>query len=308
MIFDGWKWKGKHKNFNIFDCEKSKMIKSEFTFRKFFDTFVPGFVVVFGLWYLYKPYINKYFPLIAFDPLQLNDNTAVSNELKLILILIASIFLGIIINHFSDIPVALMYKYKDSKKNALKLTGSDKLKYYFIRCIGVLLILRLFVKNDPRKIAMIRYSNSRRRNIFNSMLSDWCNSNINTMLKNNEEITLHQHICVKIRTLTPFSLKLFDDCYSEVIFASSLQLSNMIIFCLTLVLLLLNLYHDFYDISSQLSLKFIENTNLIFLLGFEFIFLFITTYSVMRSFRHFSNQILTIAFHLYNNSNSKKSV
>lgn len=282
------------------------MIKSEFTFRKFFDTFVPGFVVVFGIWYLYKPYINKYFPLIAFNPLLQNDTTAVSNELKLVLILIASVFLGIVVNHFSDIPVALLYKYKDGKIVS-KETCTDKWKRRCICFCGNCMILRLFVKNDPRKIAMARYSMSRRKNIFNSMLSDWCNSDVNTMLKNDEEIILHQHLCVKIRTLTPFLSKLFNDCYSEVIFASSLQLSNMIIFLLTFFLLLLNLYHDFFDINSQLSLKFIENTSLVFLLVIEFIFLLITTYSVMRSFRHFSNQILTIAFHVYKNSNPKKS-
>lgn len=125
-------------------------IKTDFTIRRFIDTLVPGFIVITSLWYLYRPYINKYFPLIAFAPSQ-EGLFEVSNELKLVLILIASVFTGVIVNHFADVPVALMYKRDDKNNNKDWSTWDYKFKYAIIRFLGHCLLFRFFIWKDPRK-------------------------------------------------------------------------------------------------------------------------------------------------------------
>ncbi len=248
------------------------MIKSDFSLRRFIDTFVPGFVVVIGIWYLYKPYFNKYFPVIAFDPAK--DFFTISNELKLVLILIASVFAGVIVNHFADVPVAFIYKHYNDKEDCFdKLKWLAKLKYKMTSLLGYCLLFRFFISKDPRKKAMDRYAVSARKESFNKMINDWTNTTLSQMKKRNEEVIVHQHICARVRTLTPFSSKLYSDCYAEVIFASALQVSLTILFIATAFLLILNWYHDIFDIESKFSLKFIDNIQLFFLLCSEYILL-----------------------------------
>src|SRR5687767_13391641 len=102
------------------------MFQSDFNFRRFLDTFVPGFIVALSAWYLYKPYINKYFPTIAFD----SSNSDFSNEIKIIGLIVISFFLGILINHFSDITIALLYPdtISGKSKRPLKKAASRAFK------------------------------------------------------------------------------------------------------------------------------------------------------------------------------------
>lgn len=280
------------------------MIKSDFTFRRFIDTFVPGFVVVIGLWYLYKPYFNKYFPVIAYDPANIgptfaNDLFAMSNELKLILVLIASVFIGVIVNHFADLPIACIYKHYEMKANMEGRKYIIKAKAHIISVLGCLLLFRFIISDDPRRPAINRYIKSSRRDSFCSMVHEWTKTTISEMKNKKDEVIVHQHICYRIRTINPFTSKLYDDCYSEVIFASSLQVALIILFIATLLLLGLNIYHDTCDPESELTLNFIANKNLIIILILEYALILVVTYSLVRSFRHFSSKVLAIAYQIY---------
>lgn len=275
------------------------MIKSEFTFRRFLDTFVPGFIVVIAIWYLYKPYINKFFPTIVLDPTPNTNNImAFSSEMKLVVLLIISIFVGILVNHFADIPVAFMYKHPSNKRHNI-------IKHALISFMGRFLIYRFFAMTDPRVVAIDRYMQSKRSGLFNKMLKKWIGSNCSKLKDNDEEkIIIHQHLCTRLRIINPFTEKIYNGCYSEVIFASSTLMSLIIIFISTLILLALNIYHDLYDIASDFSLKFIETRHIILILILEYALLLIMTYSVIRTFRHFSSQIITLTFHVFLKGNN----
>lgn len=146
---------------------------------------------------------------------------------------------------------------------------------------------------------------SKRSGLFNKMLKKWIGSNYAQLKdKDEEKIITHQHLCTRLRITSPFTEKIFNGCYSEVIFASSTLMSLIIIFISTLILLALNIYHDLYDTASDFSLKFIETGHLIFILILEYILLLIMTYSVIRTFRHFSSQIITLAFHVFLKGNN----
>lgn len=265
------------------------MIRSDFNFRRFLDTFVPGFIVGIATWYLFKPIINRYFPTIAFDAV----NADFSNEIKILGLLVISFFLGILINHFSDVTVALIYP------NSI----SEKSKRPFKRIAVLMFGLISWSNNeDPRIYAINRYLHSRRKDNFLLMLQKWAFTTEKFIENNSEEcIVTHQHICTRLRALSPESEKIFTDCIEEVKFSASLLTSITVLFPLTLISLISN--NVFLTLSQpKMDLKFLDNATITTLLILEFILMILLSYSLRRRFRHFSSQILTIALHFFDQS------
>ena len=264
------------------------MLKTDFTFRRFLDTFVPGFILVISTWYLYKPYFNKYFPTIAFD--SSTESDLFSSEIKLAVLLVASIFVGILINHFSDISVALLYPnyYNEKRKRTLKRFA-----------VASFSLLSFDYNDDPRVSSVHRYLTSNRKDIFQKMLKEWAYTDIDKVENTEEAIIAHQHICTRVRTLNLFTEKLFNNCLAEVSFSASILMSLMMLFPITLLLLLLNCLFTSIFPDINFSIKFIDNWVLILILIIEYILMILMTFSLKRRFRHFSSQILTLSIHIF---------
>ena len=95
------------------------MIKSEFTFRRFLDTFVPGFIVVIAIWYLYKPYINKFFPTIVLVENPLKVAPLIQSNLTPVkffhsFILFILVFFVFFLSVMPGSTLNFVYKYNDS--------------------------------------------------------------------------------------------------------------------------------------------------------------------------------------------------
>ena len=258
------------------------MINMSLNFKRFLDTFVPGFILTIFIWYAYRPYINLYFPTIAFDSM----DWTFPHEIKIIILLVLSFFLGILINHFSDITLALLYPNNDSEKS----------KRPFKRLASSFFgIISWSNNDDPRIYSIKRYLRSERKKVMIELLENWCMSN-EELLKSdvNEYIISHQHLCTRLRTLKGESEKICNDSLAEVSFASSLLTSILIIFPLTIIVIFLN---NFSGIDFNMALM--SNSTLIIFLFIEYLLACLFCFSLKRRFRHFSSQIITIAIHFY---------
>jgi len=261
-----------------------------FSFKRFLDTFVPGFMVTIFVWYAYRPYINLYFPSIAFDSADLTF----SNEVKIIFLLVLSFFLGILINHFSDSTLALIYPHNDSEKSKRPF---KRLASFFFGLIS------WNNNDDPRIYSLKRYLKSNRKKVVLELLEDWCMTNEDLLNSDvNEYIISHQHLGVRLRALKSESEKIFNDSLAEVNFAASLLTSMLIIFPLTIIVLVLN---NFSNITTNMA--FMNNSTLIIFLILEYVVSCLFCFSLVRRFRHFSSQIITIAIHFYEESKKMTS-
>jgi len=255
-----------------------------FNFRRLLDTFVPGFIVVISIWYLFKPIINKYFPTIAFDP-EINSNYG---DLKIIILIVLSLFVGIIINHFSDIPISLLFPNQNSEKK----------KRIFKRIAQTLFgIISWNNNDDPRVYSIDRYLNSNRKEIFIKMLKEWGFSDQKKLKNNKEEhIIAHQHISTRLKTLNKLSHSIYKNNLEEVYFSSSLFTAVSVIFFLSIVAYIIN---SFFVENFTSNIKFIKDKTLLGIIVFNYFLLIILSYSLKRRFRHFSSQTLTIALHFF---------
>lgn len=254
---------------------QATMFKTDLTFRRFLDTFVPGFITTIFIWYIIiRPYFNDYFPSIIDES---------STELKIIIILVISIFIGLIINHFSDFAVAFLYPRKNTEKNDRNL---EKMRNYFYYKI----LKREII--DPREKAIIRVLNSSRKEIFIELLQNWIYTNPNRLKRKKEEkIIAHQHICARLRSLNDLSNKEYYAILSEVNFIASLTLSFSLLFFFSLILIIL---YFIPNIDNAIEFKSMLP-----------IFILITLllgsliHALRRRFRLFSNQVIVLAIHFY---------
>lgn len=256
-------------------------MNNKLTFKRLLDTFVPGFIVVFGIWYLFRSYLQKYFPTIAFDA----GNDSFSSELKLIAFLTIVLFFGILINHLSDISIALIYESHDNTK--------DKSLRPFKKTAKSIFGFFVFSKyQDPRVHAIDRYLVSSRKELFTDLIKDWTGIDKEQLESEKEKIVTHQHLCIRLKLISELTEKNLDDAFSEVAFSASLFTAFFMTFFITVIAIIFNY-------TFPIELKIIEVHLLYILLLIEYLICILLNYSLRRRFRHFCSQIVTICLNQY---------
>jgi len=264
------------------------MLTSTLPLRKFLDTFVPGFILQMGIWFLYRPYLLKYFPNFEFH----DSNQNFSAEVNLIVFLMLAISLGMIINHMSDIAVKLNYMSKNHQRRTFNLLERMAKYFFFVFTFGH--------NKDERIETIKRYLSSGRKDTFLKMCSDWAWTDENKMSNAKEIITVHQHICSRIRIVSKQSEAIYEGLFAEVAFVSSLFTTFFLLFMGSLLSIPINYF------STSGKLKHFDLSVILPFLALTYIFCVLFNYSLRRRFRNFCSQAMTIALHIYSQSETDK--
>jgi hypothetical protein len=80
-------------------------VKPDIKFERFLDQFVSGGLVFVGAWYLHRPVLQKYFPIVAGGGVA-GATASVDVDILLLLFALGSITLGVLITHSADLAVA----------------------------------------------------------------------------------------------------------------------------------------------------------------------------------------------------------
>lgn len=259
------------------------MIKPNIPFERFLNIFVPGFVFLFGIWYLNRPFLMKYFPNIASDPTA-GVQGSLSPEIRFLVFIIASICVGMFINHISDIPI--MALVDDSETSAREKKWPRRI----IR--GCFRIFTIILDKDPRRFALERYLSSPRKDKFLKMIKNWAGSNESLLKDPTEAVYVHQHLVLRMLTLSDGSRALTDEKYSQIIFASSLFLAVSLLFPFS-VLALFTSYCVKNIVPIHPLSVFLWFVGIIYLLGLALCF------SLRRRYLHFCLQMVSLALHFH---------
>lgn len=258
------------------------MIKPNISFDRFLSTFMPGGVLVVGIWYLHRPFLLKYFPYVASEVGEGGANVGI----KTLIFIVAATCSGVIINHFADLAiVALVIDGAENEK-------SDRILRKLFR-----LIFRIFsikVEPDPRIKAVNRYLDSDRKEVFLEMMKDWSWTNENKLQLPNEAISSHQHLMTRLNTLSDRSRSIVQETYMhDVLFPTSLFTVLSFLFPVSLLSFLTTSLSASEEIKVHPYPILISLSVIIYFLGV------ISAYSVKRRFRHFCSHLITIALHSY---------
>jgi len=261
------------------------MVNSKFPLRRFLDTFVPGFILQLGIWYLYRPLLLKYFPNIAVfdDP----NNQAFSSEIRLAIFLILAISFGIVINHMSDITIAL--NYLNSEKSNKSINWLKKW------CKKAFYIFTFHKVKDERVETIRRYLHSNRKNEFLKMAEDWAWIKHGNLKQERELIILHQHICSRIRVISNQTESLYQGFFSEVAFAASLFTTFALLLIISLIAIPIYYLSDF-----EKAKHFGLSVHIPFIM-LMYACAVLSNYSLRRRFRQFCSQVITISLHIHAN-------
>ncbi len=259
------------------------MIKPNIPFERFLNIFVPGFVFLFGMWYLNRPFLMKYFPNIASDPTT-GTQGSLSPEIRFLVFIIASICVGMFINHISDIPI--MALVDDAETSARETKWPRR----FIRkCFRIFTII---CDKDHRRFAIERYLISPRKDKFLKMIKHWAGSDESLLKDPAEAVYVHQHLVLRMLTLSDGSRALVDEKYSQIIFASSLFLAVALLFPFSILA-----FFTSYCVKSVVSIHpwwvFLWFVIIIYFLGL------LLCFSLRRRYSHFCLQMVSLALHFH---------
>lgn len=263
------------------------MLKSEITFERILGTFVPGAIFVVGSWYFLRPFLLKYFPYVAGDPV--GPDAVLGKEIKIILFIIGAFSLGLIFNHFSDIFIVALFR--DESLTGKSLRRSRLLFRHVMRLTGN------SFNTDPRTRAVNRYLGSQRKERFLRMMSHWAGTDEKLLEEPGEKVIAHQHIIFRLRVLSEESRKLLYEAWFPVVFSSSIVCSLASLVPVSLVALLT---------STFLSKGFKQYLGIPVILLYLAVIL--STYSLKRQFRHFCQYSLTLAMHFHEISSERDKV
>jgi hypothetical protein len=259
------------------------MIKPNIPFERFLNIFVPGFVFLFGIWYLNRPFLMTYFPHMASD-LTVGPQGSLSSETRVLVFIIASICVGMFINHISDIPImALVDNAETSERDRKWQRRMIRMSFR---------IFTLVHDKDPRRFALERYLFSPRKAKFLKMIETWAGSSESLIKDPTEAVYVHQHLILRMLTLSDSSRVLVDEKYSQITFASSLFLAISLLFPFSIVALFTS-----YGVKNIVPIHplpvFLSFVGITYLIGLALCF------SLRRRYCHFCLQMISLALHFY---------
>lgn len=262
------------------------MIKSTLKIETYFEYLLPGMVFVGGIWYLYRPYISKYFPIISLDEVYAGEGASVL-AIKFVILMAISLAVGLVLKHLADIVLV-----------AIVEDGSESEKASRINRVIFRMLFRLFTLkpiHDPRVHAMARYLESERKALFLKMTERWADSDESKMRSEAEKILVHQHIYAHLRVMSDSSKLLIDELYTDVKYAGTLLLSIALLSMFSLI---------------NIIIKYLQDLEIVLpmvLLIFSWLSGVIIAYAVKRRFRYLCSQVLILGLHMFIIENENKT-
>lgn len=243
-----------------------------FTLRELIVSLVPGFILVGGTWYCHRACIESLFPTVA-----------ASEQLKSLVILLASVSAGVTIHSLSDVPVVLIVGNDRSPPSNNRFGR-------FLKFVGRVFWFRTIA--DPRSEAFNAYLGSLRegRNpMFLRMVHDWAGMTEESLLSLRNTVIAHQHLVAHLRALSPESHLANDELLTPVHYSSSLFIS---VAALIPVLLCVPLTGSFDRLDHPTLL-------VIILAAATYFAAVLLAYVFKRRVRQYFKRILTLALHFY---------
>jgi hypothetical protein len=183
---------------------------------------------------------------------------------------------------FSDLAVALLVRDDaDSEKSRRSLRRA------------VRTLFRLFVyrqEADPRVKAICRYLESPRNSRLDAMVREWAGTEVNAVRLPQEFIACHQHVLARLRAVSRETRDLVEYMYGRVRLSASLFLAFAWLLLIGLLALPAKVMWG------GVSLPFLTG-----LFGCIVVYVgaAVTGHSLVRGFRHFCAQTLTLGMHVH---------
>lgn len=259
------------------------MLKSDVTFDRFVTTFVPGALFVSGAFYMHRPILIKYFPFIAGYATQVPDDT-LGPQARIILFSLAAICMGVIFDQLSDLAViAVVTGEHDAARPCQR-------RRTMARRLNLLFTFKAL--SDARRIVIERYLASNRREAFLKMAKTWAFSDAQEIQEKGRAGIIHQHILLRLRSLSQHHYSLYREIYAPLASAATLYCALAGLFVVSL--------------GSPISALFVTDQIKVYSWG-TYVFFFLsayagvvlTAYNLKRRVRHFFSQSLTLAFHAF---------
>jgi hypothetical protein len=261
------------------------VLKTDITFERFLNTFVPGAVFVFGLFYFHRPLLLKYFPYVAGYSGQIPADT-LGPETRILLFSIAAICVGVMFDQLSDAAIAAVVAVEDDTDRPRRKTRK------IVREMNQFFVFRLVP--DLRELVLERYLSSPRRGPFTRMMKNWglgAEAEVESA-KPEKAAIVHQHILMHLRTLSEHHHALFREMYSPLSSAAALYCSFIALFGCAILAPFSAMY-----VAGDLRVHKIGVY--VFLIVLAYGGAVLTGYNLKRRIRHFFSQAITMALHAY---------
>ncbi|MCP4600794.1 MAG: hypothetical protein GY847_09725 [Proteobacteria bacterium] len=263
------------------------MINPGITFDRFLGTFAPGALLIFGAFYLHRPFLIKHFPYIAGDPSE--TNAILSGEGRTLLFSVAAICIGVVLNQLSDIAVVAVVEGESGVNRPKRVYRVLARIFSRIFCFKPM--------QDPRRYIVTRYIESPRSDIFLKMMRAWAYTEHDMLKENGEPAIAHQHIVARLKSLSDHSRLMLKEMITPLDFAASLFMSCGSLFLVALVapLTARSVAEDIVVHKPQVYVALIIATYLLAL---------IACFNLRRRIKMFFCHSMTIGLHFYINQRS----
>jgi hypothetical protein len=253
------------------------------SFERFLEVFVPGSIVTAGTWYLHRPFLKVHFPAVAADSI-IATGTSSTLGTKTVLFLIASICIGVLLNHMWDIAVIGVFEDGNQTRKAKDLPR---------RLFRALVLPIVFNRTaDPRVHAIRRYLESPRRSGLVSMAEQWSASNENRLGLAEEAIVVHQHVTARLNVISNEARSLLSELVRPVAISGSVFLAFFV-----LVPIALTAFVTSYMVEDDVM---VHTWPVLICATLSFYVLSVlASYSLRRSFRHYCAQVITLGLHVF---------
>ena len=191
-------------------------LKPDLPAEHFLQVFMPGAIIVAGAWYLHRPFLMKYFPAIASEVSQPGTSGA-SFGLRALVLVVLCLCAGVLTSQLADVAVVGLVT---DGSTSIKARRWDRGLWRF--CFRAFIFSR---RPDPRVHVIKQYLNSRRKEWFLEMMTEWADTDEKALASPDESIKAHQHIIAHLAALSEQAQKSVKDAYAEVLMSSSLFLS-----------------------------------------------------------------------------------
>ena len=249
-------------------------------FDRILSIFLPGSLVMLGVWYFHRPFLLKYFPHIASDV----GHGGAGGATKAIIFLVAATCMGVLINQLNDLAIVGLVRDKADTKKTIRRKRKILRALFFIFSPSS--------ESDPRVRAVERYLCSTRKDIFLEMVKKWTGVDESALGKPNEAILVHQHITMRVNTLSDNSRTVTQEAFNQVVFSCSLFVSIFLLFPVALLsFITARFVSETVQVHPDIVLLIL--TILVYCVGF------LAAYNVKRRFAHFCQHVISIGLHYY---------
>lgn len=256
------------------------MVKPVIPFDRFLGIFMPGALLVVGIWYLHRPFLLKYFPHVASDI----GTSGAGAGIKTVIFIVASTCIGMLINQTCDIAIAGMVNDgAESDKSEKRIRQILRIMFRFFS---------IFIEPDPRIRIINRYVESPRSEDFLRMVKDWAGSENNKLKEPGEAVLVHQHIMAHMNAFSEHSRIVIRESYMQVIFSASLFTAFASLFFISIL--------SFWTSSIVSDDVLVHSETILYSITIIiYCFSLLAAYIVKRRFRHFCSYLITVALHFF---------